>query len=164
MSSSALQSSLEKLARKLKELKKKISTVESCTGGLLAERLTSIPGSSDYFQGALILYAVAAKSRFLHLSEQEILAQHPVSQATAQQLAKAGLEELSSDICLSVTGLAGPSDPWGDLPGGTVWIGVKTELYQVQRQHVFLGSRQEIREQAAASAFRLALDALESRF
>lgn len=101
-----------------------LSTAESCTGGAIATRLTSVPGASQYFFGSIVSYSNTLKHRLLSVA-QETLEQHgAVSEETAIEMARGGLIASGSDYCVAVTGIAGPTGGSDQKPVGTVWIAV----------------------------------------
>lgn len=100
-----------------------VGIAESCTGGVLASRVTSIPGASRAFLGAVVAYSNAAKSDLLGVDPAVIEADGAVSEAVALQLAAGARERLGADIGVSTTGIAGPTGGTPDKPVGTVWLG-----------------------------------------
>ncbi len=131
-----------------------LALAESCTGGLVAERLTAIPGSSDVFLGGVVSYANQAKIDLLDVPA-EIIAQHgAVSAETAEAMARGARTRFGADVALAVTGIAGPSGGSPEKPVGTVWfafaVGDKVES-QVAK---FVGTRTEIRARAAQVALK----------
>ena len=135
-----------------------VSVAESCTGGMLGERFTSVAGSSDYFLGGFISYANAMKTGLLGVPRETLERFGAVSKETAEAMAIGARERTGSTYALSVTGLAGPEGE-GSIPVGTVYIGV-ADAAGVQVAHrVFLGDRQRIRTFTA----QMALDALRRR-
>ena len=119
----------EKIGQLLIEKNFKISTVESCTGGLLSSALTDISGSSAYITLNLITYANEAKERFLNVS---IGKDGVVSEDCAFQMAK-GLQELTnSDICVSTTGIAGPTGGSADKPVGLMYSTIVRRLRKLR--------------------------------
>jgi nicotinamide-nucleotide amidase len=106
----------------LKAKKLKITTAESCTGGLIASLLTKNPGSSAAFEAAFITYSNKMKSNLLDV-ESKLIEQHgAVSQATVIAMAKGALKKTSADLVIAVSGVAGPTGGTPDKPIGTVWI------------------------------------------
>ena len=102
----------------------KLSTAESCTGGLIANRLTNVSGSSQYFERGIVAYTNAAKVELLHVDEDSILKNGAVSLEVARQMAE-GVKSISgSDIGLAVTGIMGPTGGSAAKPVGTVFIGI----------------------------------------
>jgi len=99
-----------------------LGLAESCTGGLIAHRLTSVPGSSDYFRGGLVAYANEVKGRMLGVRDETLLSQGAVSRQTALEMARGARQALGVDLALAVTGIAGPGGGTADKPVGTVWF------------------------------------------
>lgn len=111
----------------LKENKTTISTVESCTGGGVAKRVTSIPGSSDYFMGSFVTYANEAKIRFAGVEESALKKYGAVSQEVVERMAIGGMTEFGTDFCVATSGIAGPDGGTSEKPVGTVWIAVASK-------------------------------------
>ena len=114
----------------LKKKKLTVSTAESCTGGSIAARLTSISGSSEYFNGGIVAYSNDVKMGLLHVSS-ETLAQHgAVSEETVIEMVKGAMKVLKTDCAVATSGIAGPSGGTPEKPVGTVWIaaGYKNEI------------------------------------
>jgi competence/damage-inducible protein CinA-like protein len=132
-----------------------LGVAESCTGGLIGELLTSVPGSSEVFAGSVVAYANAAKTRLLGVSE-DVLARHgAVSAEVAAAMADGVREALDVDVAVSDTGIAGPGGGTTEKPVGLVYlhaVGVDGELTQ---DFVARGSRDDIRRRAAVSALHL---------
>ncbi|MEY3249083.1 MAG: hypothetical protein RL742_1126 [Bacteroidota bacterium] len=102
----------------------RFGTAESCTGGYVAHLMTSVPGSSAYFQGAVVAYSNELKMRLLGVPEQTLLEQGAVSEATVRAMAIGALDALGVDVALSISGIAGPEGGTPDKPVGTVWMAV----------------------------------------
>ena len=136
-----------------------MATAESCTGGTIASMVTAIAGSSDYFKGGIVSYAVSVKQQVLGVE----LHDGVVSQDTALQMAQGAARVCGADCAVATTGVAGPGPSEGN-PQGTVCIGAvwrKSDGLQVQtaRTYVFDGEREDVILQAADAALRL-LEAL----
>lgn len=101
-----------------------VSTAESCTGGTIASRLTSIPGSSAYFLGSVVSYADAVKVQQLGVNEADILVHGAVSETVVLQMAKGARKRLQTDYSIATSGVAGPDGGTEEKPVGTVWIAV----------------------------------------
>jgi nicotinamide-nucleotide amidase len=101
-----------------------LSTSESCTGGFLAHKITSVAGSSAYFMGSIVAYSNDLKTRFLWINEKLISKHGAVSQKVVEAMALNGCEVMSSDFCLATSGIAGPGGGTPEKPVGTVWIAV----------------------------------------
>ena len=113
----------EALGRILIHQNKTIATAESCTGGMIANELTNIAGSSAYFLGGIVSYANTVKVNQLGVSEKELDTAGAVSKNVALQMAEGTANRLGTDIGISTTGIAGPDGGTKDKPVGTVWIG-----------------------------------------
>ncbi len=136
-----------------------VSVAESCTGGLLGERLTSIPGSSDYFVGGVISYSNELKIELLGVPP-EILAEHgAVSKETAEAMAMGVRRRTNSTYALSVTGVAGPGGGSEAKPVGTTYIGLANAAGVEVLRRQFIGDRARIRSFAS----QIALDLLRRR-
>jgi nicotinamide-nucleotide amidase len=135
-----------------------VSVAESCTGGMLGERFTSMPGSSDYFLGGFITYANAMKTGMVGVPPETLDQFGAVSKETAEAMAIGARERTGSTYALSVTGLAGPEGE-GSIPVGTVYIGIADAAGVHVAHRVFLGDRQRIRTFTA----QMALDVLRRR-
>ena len=130
---------------------------ESCTGGLIAATCTSIPGSSDWFEGSFVTYQARTKRRVLGVAAATLHQYGVVSESTAREMAIGALDHSEADIAVSVTGVAGPAGGDGDHPIGTVWFAWASrdgDAVVVKRtaHHVFPGSREQVRRAAVAAA------------
>ncbi len=148
------------VGRLLREQKASVGTAESCTGGLVAERLTRVAGSSQYFQGALVTYSNDLKTRLADVPE-SMLAQHgAVSEPVARALAEGARRVLGTDYGIGVTGIAGPGGGTDDKPVGTVHIAVAGppdgDGDPVRHRRVQLpGDRERIRWQSSQIALEM---------
>lgn len=132
-----------------------VAVAESCTGGLVAKRLTDVPGSSDYFLGGVTAYANRVKSEVLGVPAEMLAAHGAVSPEVAAAMAEGVCRLVGADCALSTTGVAGPDGGSEAKPVGLVHIGsVVHEVTQVERFH-FPGQREHIRERAAYAALDL---------
>jgi nicotinamide-nucleotide amidase len=136
---------------------KTLSVAESCTGGLVSERLTDRPGSSQYITLNLVTYANAAKTTMLAVEETVLQAKGAVSSECAEQMAKGVRKLAGSDIGLSVTGIAGPAGGTPEKPVGLVYIGLASETGYEGKRLAFPSrlSRKDIRLRAANEALNL---------
>lgn len=101
-----------------------IATAESCTGGTIAQMLTSFSGSSVFFKGAVVAYANEVKMNVLHVSESDLQTYGAVSQPVVEQMAKGVCELMHTDYAIATSGIAGPTGAMPGKPVGTVWIAV----------------------------------------
>jgi nicotinamide-nucleotide amidase len=129
-----------------------VALAESCTGGLVAKRLTDEAGASDYVQAGFVTYANEAKTALLGVGA-ATLAQHgAVSDECAREMCEGARVAGGADVAIAITGIAGPGGGTPDKPVGTVWIGVATAAGTSTRRHVLPGDRAAIRERAAQAA------------
>ncbi|MCX5799035.1 MAG: CinA family protein [Proteobacteria bacterium] len=153
----------ERIGRILKEKSLKIAVAESCTGGLIANRITNVQGASEYFEMGFVTYSNDAKELFLFVPEEMIAMAGAVSYEVAQLMAQ-GVRELTDvDVALSVTGIAGPGGGTPEKPVGTVYIGLAGKEGVFVRKFLFSGDRIEIKQQTSEEALKMVLDALEGR-
>ncbi len=145
----------EAIIQLLTEQKMTITTVESCTGGLVSARLTEVPGSSHVFKQGLVTYSNRSKRKMIGIKKALLKKYTAVSEQTAYEMVRRGAEITESDACISVTGYAGPEGGENGEPVGLVYIGcnVKGQI-EVKECH-FEGDRRSIREQAVAEALVL---------
>ena len=144
-----------------RELGRKLAVAESCTGGLVGERITNIPGSSDIFLGGIIAYDNAVKRDALGVSSQTLERSGAVSEEVALEMAAGVKQKLKADVGIAVTGIAGPGGGTPEKPVGLVWIVVDTAQAKARRFHL-IGDRAEIRQRAAQAALEMVRRALQT--
>jgi nicotinamide-nucleotide amidase len=136
----------------LKQRKLRLAVAESCTGGMLGERITEIPGSSAAFLGGIIAYDNSIKTDLLDVDPSVFVTDGAVSEAAVKAMATAAIRRTGADIGISISGVAGPDGGTAEKPVGTVWVGFALGD-RVDAQRVgFPGGRQEIRGRAAQFA------------
>lgn len=138
----------------------KIASAESCTGGLIADRITDIPGSSDYFVGGVVAYAYEAKVALLHVTWDTLRLHGAVSRETVIEMARGVRTALGADIGISVSGIAGPGGGLPDKPVGTTWIGLSARDGDWARKFTWNGDRISNKESSAQAALQFVLDYL----
>jgi nicotinamide-nucleotide amidase len=136
----------------LRERGQTIAVAESCTGGMLGQRLTTIPGSSDVFLGGVIAYANAVKQRELGVPPAMVEQHGAVSEMVARQMASAVRLKLEADVGVGITGVAGPGGGTEEKPVGTVWIAVDLGGDNRAQRLMLIGDRHEIRLRATQAA------------
>jgi len=132
-----------------------IGTVESATGGRIADRITNVAGSSDYFKGSVVAYSNQAKIAVLGVKEATIENYGAVSQQTALEMARGGKRLLDVDICISDTGIAGPSGATAEKPLGLFYVGLAARGASLSEKHVFHGNRRENKRHATEAALSM---------
>ncbi len=147
---------LEVLARNVSNalLKKalRMAAAESCTGGWVSAVLTGLPGSSRWFEGGIVSYSNAVKQSLLQVPASVLASEGGVSEATARAMAVGVRSQLTVDIGLAVTGVAGPAGGSADKPVGTVWVAWASSDEVVARCYHFPGDRQQVRYQSMVAA------------
>lgn len=151
------------LIQKLIASNQTLSTVESCTGGLLFGYLTAVPGASAVLERGFITYSDQSKQEMVGVTANTLAAFGAVSQQTAEEMAKGGCQIARTDLSISLTGIAGPSGGSAEKPVGLVWISAfrKDGIQQTER-HLFTGDRKQIRMLACTHAISLLLRLLSS--
>ncbi len=155
---------IEKLSKILTKKNLIISTAESCTGGFLANKITNISGSSKYFLGGIITYSNACKTSLLNVDRNIIDKNGAVSAEVAYEMAKNVKEKFKTDLAISTTGIAGPTDATKEKPIGTVYIGfanldgIDTKLFH------FSGNRLQIKEAVSKKAIEWILNWIKINF
>jgi len=134
-----------------------IVTAESCTGGLVAHRLTNVPGSSSYVLGGIVAYSNEAKERFLGVSHATLEAHGAVSEPTALEMARGVLRAFEADLALATTGIAGPTGATPQKPIGLTYVALAGRAGEVVERFVFPGDRLQNKERAAEMALALLL-------
>ena len=132
-----------------------IGTVESCTAGMLASQISSIPGASAYYEGALLTYSYKIKSRLANVSAELIQKEGAVSEPVAIQMAENGRDILGADICISTTGIAGPGGGTETKPVGMVWIAIATKEGTTTKKMQFSKHRERNIKMTVLSALNL---------
>jgi competence/damage-inducible protein CinA-like protein len=140
-----------------------IATAESCTGGMVAARLTSVPGASASFVGAVVAYADDVKRAELGVPAETLAAHGAVSAETAAAMARGARERLGADVAVAVTGIAGPDGGTPEKPVGLVYLHAEGPDGGIGREFSFPGDRATIRARAAVGALHLVRRLLESR-
>jgi PncC family amidohydrolase len=129
-----------------------LSIAESCTGGLICDRITDVPGSSDYFEGGMVNYSNESKAKHLGIPLNYIRKYGAVSPQVARKMAQGVRETFRTTFGLSTTGVAGPTGGTKRSPLGRVFIGVASGKRTWVRQEDFKGGRREIKKEATEKA------------
>ncbi len=151
----------ERIGSLLRERGLRIALAESCTGGLIAKKITDIAGASDYFDMGIVSYSNKAKERFLNVPSDVLVTQGAVSHEVAQMMAEGVRRVAGTDLGLAVTGIAGPGGGSPEKPVGTVYIALACLEETLVRKFIFSGDRSVIREATCAEALELVLHYLE---
>jgi PncC family amidohydrolase len=132
----------------------KLATAESCTGGLVGDRITNVPGSSDYYLGGVVAYAYEAKVSLLGVSWDTLQTYGAVSRETVLEMARGVRKALGADIAVSISGIAGPGGGLPNKPVGTTWIGLSAPEGDWAHQHLFNGDRAQNKASSAEAALK----------
>jgi nicotinamide-nucleotide amidase len=147
------------IAKQSKSKNLKLVTAESCTGGGIAYQLTSVPGSSEWFERGFVTYSNESKKELLHVPDMIINNFGAVSEETAQAMAEGALRNSHADIAMSVTGVAGPDGGTEEKPVGTVCFGLATKSGTIAtKTQYFTGNRASIREQSIVYSLESLID------
>lgn len=134
---------------------KTVSTAESCTGGLIAHKITSVPGSSEYFLGSVIAYANEVKMDTLGVSEQNLRDFGAVSEEVVRQMAEGARKKLHTDYGIATSGIAGPDGGTEEKPVGTVWIAIATPKGTFAKKYLIGHDRERNIEISANTALNM---------
>ena len=129
-----------------------LGIVESATGGLISHGITSVPGSSDYYQGSVTAYSNEAKIKVVGVKEATINQYGAISSEVAEEMAQGGRKILGSDICLADTGIAGPGGATPGKPVGLFYLGLSHQGGTYSQKHSFPGNREQNKHLAAEAA------------
>jgi nicotinamide-nucleotide amidase len=132
-----------------------LATAESCSGGLIAQKITSVPGSSEYFAGGVVAYSNELKEKLLGVEQSDLSRHGAVSSEVARAMADGIRHETSADIGVAVTGIAGPTGGTPEKPVGVVFIGLSTPNETVDIRCHFSGDRWQIQELTAVKSLDL---------
>lgn len=133
----------------------KLATAESCTGGLIAQKITSVAGASECFDCGVVTYSNGQKQKLLGVSAETLEKFGAVSEQTALEMCKGVRTLADADFGISVTGIAGPGGGTPDKPVGTVWIGICGDNLHKAERFLFDGDRQQVRESTAQTALKM---------
>ncbi|VAW35534.1 ADP-ribose pyrophosphatase of COG1058 family / Nicotinamide-nucleotide amidase [hydrothermal vent metagenome] len=150
------QDTLARISRAFNKKRLTLALAESCTGGLLAHTITSVPGCSDWFLGGVISYSNEIKVKLLSVSEETLREHGAVSSETAMEMAKGVRKRLASDVSAAVTGIAGPGGGSTEKPVGTVFLALdfseKTGIEPIIKKLALSGTRAEIKDKTVKEA------------
>lgn len=150
----------EKLVSLLQEKNWYITTVESCTGGLVAASIVNVSGASGVFKEGFITYANSAKETYAGVLKETLEAYGAVSPQVAMEMAEGAAKKTGANVVLSVTGIAGPDGGTKEKPVGLVYIGCFIEGKTFYKENYFAGDRFTVRQQSAKTALAYAVELL----
>lgn len=142
----------ELVGRMLRERQTTLAVAESCSGGRLSQRITVIPGASDYYLGGAVAYSNRAKVKILGVSEITLADKGAVSAEVAEEMASGAIKAFNTDYALSTTGIAGPSGATAEKPVGLVYIACAHEEKVRAYKYIFIGGRDMVMRRTAQTA------------
>jgi PncC family amidohydrolase len=141
----------------------KLALAESCTGGLIGDRITNVPGSSEYFAGGIVAYSYEAKVKTLGVSWDILNSVGAVSSETVLAMARGAKEMMDADVAISISGIAGPGGGTDEKPVGTVWVGLVAADGNWSQELHFEGDREQNKASSADAALQMLLDYLQGK-
>ena len=151
----------EELVEILTKKQYKITTAESCTGGLVAAAIVNVSGASEVFQAGFVTYANEAKEKELGVKSETLQTYGAVSEKTAKEMAIGCAAHAKAQVGISTTGIAGPGGGTAEKPVGLVYLGCAVRSNVYVEKNVFSGDRQQVRRQAADRAIGFALECIK---
>lgn len=159
-----IQQTVSELAVCLTQAQMMVATAESCTGGMVAEHLTQVAGSSRWFERTFVSYSYEAKYEMLGVRPTTIMAHGAVSQECVEEMALGCLQQSHAQLVVAISGVAGPDGGTPHKPVGSVWIAWAGHQMSLDSQLFhFDGDRQSIREQAALAALKGMLKRVQTK-
>jgi len=152
----------EEIGELLRRKKLTVGVVESATGGLISNLITNVPGSSDYYKGAIIAYSNEIKVKLVGVKEATLKNNGAVSYQVAEEMAEGGRKALNVDICMADTGIAGPSGATLEKPVGLFYLGISHGGGASCEKHIFQGNRLQNKQAAARAVLEWLRGYLES--
>jgi nicotinamide-nucleotide amidase len=146
---------VQSVSKLLKERQQRMATAESCTGGYIAHQVTSLPGSSAIFNGAVVSYSNEVKTDVLNVNEHTLITFGAVSEQTVTEMVKGACISLNSDYSIATSGIMGPDGGTDEKPVGTVWVAVGTREKVETKKFNFRFDRMRNIEMTAVQAMNM---------
>lgn len=162
MKETDIKSILKEIAAELQQRKYFLAAAESCSGGKIAELITSLPGASQWFAGSLVTYSNEWKKEFLGVKEETLANFGAVSSETVTEMLQGIMNKAGISAALAVSGIAGPSGAVPGKPVGTVFIGAAIKGKMLVKRWQFSGSRAEIQNDSVKAAIKMLAELLKS--
>jgi PncC family amidohydrolase len=153
----------EVVGRLLTEQGLTVAVAESCTGGLIAHRLTNVSGSSAYFMGGVVAYSNEVKEQVLGVSGKTLAEYGAISEETVQEMAHGARQLFDTDVAISATGIAGPTGGTPQKPVGLVYVALAAPDFEHCERHLWRGDRLENKDRTAEAALEMLCRYLEAR-
>jgi nicotinamide-nucleotide amidase len=158
--SQTLTTIAQQLGEMLCKKNAKLTTAESCTGGGISEAITSVSGSSQWFEFGFVTYANSAKQQLLGVSKEALDKYGAVSEQVVKQMAQGAIQQSQADYAIAVSGIAGPDGGTEEKPVGTVWVCWHTPTESWAQQLKLSGDRQAVRTAAVKKSLQQLLQHL----
>jgi PncC family amidohydrolase len=149
------------IGQSLRQRGLRLAVAESCTGGLVCDRITNVPGSSDYLAGGVVAYSNTVKESVLGVRHSTLARFGAVSEQTAREMASGARRLLGADVGLAVTGIAGPGGGSPDKPVGLVYVALSAPDGEWVRREVWHGDRRENKKASASAVLDLLLEYMQ---
>ncbi|GAB4543048.1 MAG: hypothetical protein Fur002_14360 [Anaerolineales bacterium] len=153
----------EQLREALRARNATLAAAESCTGGLVSDLVTNLPGSSEYFLGGVVAYAYSAKANILGVSWDTLHEHGAVSEETVREMARGARRIFGAEIAVSISGIAGPGGGMPGKPVGLTWFGLAAKEGEWARHFIWNGDRLQNKRYSADAALQFVMDYLEGR-
>jgi PncC family amidohydrolase len=160
MAGESLRALAERIQAACERRRLTVAVAESCTGGLIADAITDIPGASAWFAGGVVAYSNAAKVRLLGVPAEVVEAHGAVSAQVAQAMARGACERFTAQVAVAVTGVAGPGGGTAAKPVGLTYVAIAGEVGVDVRRFIWPGDRQTNTEAGARAALEMLLESL----
>ncbi|MEA3443872.1 MAG: CinA family protein, partial [Bacteroidota bacterium] len=154
----------ESIGKLLRQMKKTVSTAESCTGGKIAHYFTSVAGSSDYFTGSIVAYSNEIKERVLGVKSESLVKHGAVSRAVVEEMADSARKLLNTDYAIATSGIAGPGGGTIEKPVGTTWIAVASSKEIIAKKFMMGDHRERNIEKSTISAIDMLRRSIQSEY
>lgn len=151
----------DRVFARLRSARKTLATAESCSGGLIAHRITNVAGVSTLYKGGVVAYSNEAKVALLGVDAAMIASQGAVSEEVAREMAEGARKRFGADVAVGVTGIAGPGGGTPEKPVGLVYIAVAHGRETFVERNVFTGGREAVKTQTAERALSMILECTE---
>ena len=145
----------ENVFKLLKQKNKKVAFAESCTGGMISSHLVNVPGSSEVFVGSIVAYSNDLKENILGVSRETLIKYGAVSEECVKEMSEGVCQLMKADICLSVSGIAGPTGGTPEKPVGTVFLDLYERRNHYTKKEFFKGDRNMVRLKTSISALNM---------
>ena len=162
MTADPLTALAARVGEQLRAKRALLVTAESCTGGWVAQAVTAIAGSSEWFERGFVVYSNAAKEQMLGVNAETLQRHGAVSEETARERARGALERSGGTIAVSITGVAGPGGGSAEKPVGLVWFAWATKREVRSESRRFAGDREAVRRQSVVRALEGVLEVLDA--